>query len=180
MAQNSGRFIARTVPVPDVAALADVLREVGERADTCISLSVFKDAPEGEFVVVPAAELAARLGVEEYDREALAGFHEIDGVPTAARIKESMEVGSWLLFDRDMVADMPAALAALSFDEWRAAVDLLFPGFAAAGCVVVPSTTTRVTDRRRAARGALLPRLRQGRRSGAICRAPGARRRCAP
>jgi hypothetical protein len=145
MAPNSGRFVARTVPVPDVATMAAVLREVGERADTVISLSLFRDAPESEFVVVPAKEMAARLGVEEHDREALAGFHQIDGVPTAARIKESMEVGSWLLFDRDMVDGMPAALAKLSFDEWREAVDLLFPGFATCGCVVVPSTTNRVT-----------------------------------
>jgi hypothetical protein len=143
MARHGGRFRARTVAAPDVTTLAEVLREVGARADTCISLSVFRDAPE-ELIVIPAAELAARLGVAPHEREALAGIHEIDGVPTAARIRESMVSGGWLLFDRDQVDDMPADLAALEFAEWREAIGLLFPGFAAAGCVVVPSTTNRV------------------------------------
>jgi hypothetical protein len=145
MAKNGGRFTARTVPAADLAALAQVLRAVGKRSDQAISLSLFKDAPEGDFLVVPAAELAARLGVEPSDREALAGFHELDGVYTAARIKPSMVLGSWLLFDRDQVAEMPATLADLSFAQWRQAIDLLFPGFASAGCVVVPSASTRVT-----------------------------------
>ena len=145
MAPHAGRYVTRTVGAPDVHALAAILREVGERADTCISLSLFKDTPEGEFVVVPAKELAARLGVEEYDREALAGFHEIDGEPTTARIKQSMALDSWILFDRDAVSDMPTELADLDFAEWREAVGLLFPGFDRAGCVVVPSTSTRVT-----------------------------------
>src|SRR5687768_6776670 len=48
MARHSHRFRARTVPVPDLATLAAVLREVGERPDTCISLSVFKDPPAEE------------------------------------------------------------------------------------------------------------------------------------
>jgi hypothetical protein len=145
MARHSGRFIARTVPMPDLEALAEVLRSVGERPDACISLSLFRDAPEGEFLVLPATELAAHLGVEPSNREALAGVHEIDGAPTAARIRQSMVPGTWLLFDRDAVTEMPQTLATLDFAGWRAAIDLLFPGFATAGCVVVPSASTRVT-----------------------------------
>jgi hypothetical protein len=145
MARNSGRFIARTVPAPDAPALANILREVGLRADTCLSLSLFQGAPEGEFVILPQAELAARLGVAPHEREALAGFHEIDGRPTAARIRDSMAPGPWLLFDRDQVDDMPPELAGLTFADWCAAIDLLFPGFATAGRVVLPSTTTRVS-----------------------------------
>jgi hypothetical protein len=144
MIEHRHHFRARTVLVPDVAALAEVLCEVGERPDQCISLSIFKDAPEDDFTVLPARTLARLLGVAEHDREALAGFHDIEGVPTAARIKQSMELGSWLLFDRDFPDGMPRTLRELSYEEWRAAVDLLIPGFANAGTVVVPSTTGRV------------------------------------
>jgi hypothetical protein len=145
-APEGGRFVASTVQVPDLETLAAVLREVGKHPNMVISLSVFRDAPEGEFAVVSAPELAEHLGVKEYDREALTGFHDVKGMPTAARIKESMQVGNWLLFDRDMVDGMPTALAKLSFEEWREAVDLLFPGFATCGYVKVLSTKTRVTS----------------------------------
>ncbi len=60
-------------------------------------------------------------------------------------MRENMALGAWLLFDRDVFDDMPAALAGLDFAEWRQAVGLLFPGFERAGCVVVPSASTRVT-----------------------------------
>ncbi len=145
MARHSGRFRARTVPAPDLEALAEVLRSVGACVDTCISTSAFVDPPAPEFVVLPMAELASKLGIDPNDRAALAGWHAVDGEWAAARMRENMCLGAWLLFDRDVYDDMPAELAELSFEEWRQAVELLFPGFASAGCVVVPSASTRVT-----------------------------------
>jgi hypothetical protein len=46
-----------------------------------------------------------------------------------------------------MVEGMPQALAELTFDVWRKAVALVWPGFDVCGCVHVPSSTSRVTDR---------------------------------
>jgi hypothetical protein len=94
--QHAWRFAARTVPIPDLETLAGWLRGVGSRPDMCISLGLFRGAPEGEFDVIPQAALASGLGVEAHERATLAGFHEINGRPTAARIKESMEPGNWV------------------------------------------------------------------------------------
>ena len=58
MAPNNGVYLARTVPVPDLAAMADLLRELGAHRDCTLSLGTFKDAPAEPFVVLPAAKLA--------------------------------------------------------------------------------------------------------------------------
>jgi hypothetical protein len=144
MAKNNGVFLAQTAPAPDIAAMADVLREVGTHPDCTLSLGVFKDAPAEPFVVLPEAMLAKRLGVDPLDRDALKGFHEIDGKPTVARLKENMQFGSWLLFDRDCVKGMPPELADLDRAAWLAAMDRLVPGLAQAGRILLPSTSQRV------------------------------------
>lgn len=144
MARNAGRFMAWHQPVPDLAALADVLRAVGDRPDQVLSLSVFKNPPDRPFLVMSAQALAREVGCREGDRVALAGFHEVNGEPAVARIKENMELGSYLLFDRDQAEGMPDELASLGLEEWRAAVAQLFPGFDTCGMVWVPSTSSRV------------------------------------
>ena len=144
MARNNGVFLAQTTPAPDLEALADILREVGTHPDCTLSLGVFKGAPTEPFVVLPEAMLARRLGVDPDERDALVGFHEIDGKPTVARLKENMRFGSWLLFDRDCVKGMPRELADLDREAWLAAMNRLVPGLAAARRVLLPSTSSRV------------------------------------
>ena len=144
MAKNNGVFVAQTAPAPDLAAMADILCEIGTHPDCTLSLGVFKGAPAEPFVVVPEAALARRLGVDPQDRDVLLGFHEIDGKPTVARLKENMQFGSWLLFDRDCVKGMPPELADLDRAAWLAAMDRLVPGLAQAGRILLPSTSQRV------------------------------------
>ena len=144
MAPNNGVYLARTAPAPDLAAMAGILSELGAHRDCTLSLGTFKDAPAEPFVVLPAAKLAQRLGVNPHDRGALVGFHEIDGRPTVARLKDNMQFGSWLPVDRDTVAGMPRELAALDRAEWLAAMDLLLPGLAGARHILLPSTSSRI------------------------------------
>ena len=141
---KSSRYTARTVAVDGVAALAGVIRGVGSRADQMISLSLFDDSPADEWQVWACWDLAEALGCDKGDRAALAGFHLIGETWVAARIKESMRLGSFLLFDRDMSEGMPKALADLEVDDWRAAAALLFPGADTCGCVLLPSTSNRI------------------------------------
>jgi hypothetical protein len=108
MAKNGGRFRACPVPVATPADLANVLRDICAQPDITISLSLFRDPPTNKLTVLPMVELAEKLGVDPCDRAALVGYHELDGVCTTARIKENMVQGSWLLFDRDQVGDMPS------------------------------------------------------------------------
>lgn len=144
MARNSGSFMAWHQPVPDLAALVEVLRAVGERSDQVISTSVFKSPPDRPFLVLSSAVLAQEIGCRPSDTVALSGFHAVNDQPAVARLGENMELGSYLLFDRDQADGMPAELAELNLEDWRAAVARLFPGFDACGVVWVPSTSRRV------------------------------------
>jgi hypothetical protein len=142
----SDRFIARTVPCPDLASLKAVLDDVLQREDQMISLSVFANVPEGadEWEVWPCWRLAQELGCDPEDRAKLAGFHKLGGKWVAARIKESMVRGNYLLFDRDLADEMPDVLAAQPFEDWRRTVALVVPGFEDCGMVRLPSTTSRI------------------------------------
>ena len=71
-------------------------------------------------------------------------WHTIDGTLCVARLKANMVFGSWLLIDRDCVKDMPPELAALTPEQWLAAMDQLLPGLAAAGRILLPSTSSRI------------------------------------
>jgi hypothetical protein len=145
MAKNTGEFAARTVPCPDITALAAVLREVGKHPDWLISLGIYRNPPSERFMILPMAKLAALIGCHPSDRAALAGWHPVGGERHAcARMKENVDHSSFLLFDRDATEGMPEALADLSHDEWLAALDLLFPGIATCGRVDVPSSRTRI------------------------------------
>ena len=96
MVPNSGEFVAWTVPCPDLAAFADVLRDVAGRPDHLISLSVYHGQPSEPFNIIPMSKLASLTGEPE-DREKLKGFHDIDGVPTGARMKENVTPSSIVL-----------------------------------------------------------------------------------
>lgn len=144
-ALEKGAYHARTVPIPDLDALAEVLREVGARPDACISLSVFVDPPAEELLVLSRKAIATAIGVDKTDRAKLIGYHCIDNQWAVARLKENMTQSSFALFDRDQTADMPPDLAGMGYDDWRAAIGALFPGFETCGAVMVPSTSTRIT-----------------------------------
>src|SRR5688572_16408635 len=79
MVQNNGHFLAKTVPVPDLEAMASLLHELVENPSATLSLGLFKKAPDCEFFIEPRKRLARRLGVDPEARDKWAGFHEIDG-----------------------------------------------------------------------------------------------------
>jgi hypothetical protein len=141
---EGGRFRAHTVEIPDLAKLAEVLREVGERPDVLISLSVYNNPPADVWTIIPQREMAGRLGVDINDRQALLGWKDFDGEPTCCRLKENTTLSRFLLFDRDMAPGMPQELEAWSFKDWCEALDRLFPGFAGCGKLWMPSTSNPV------------------------------------
>jgi hypothetical protein len=143
MHKNPGAFKARTVPTPTLEALADAVREVTERPDALLSMSIFLG--HAEFEVQPMSVIARALGVDPRDREAIAGWHDFGGeLPVCARMKENAVLSCNLLTDRDIPDGMPADMAGLAEDEHDAALDVLLPGFAACGKVRVPSTSGRL------------------------------------
>ena len=142
-AREGGAFDAEHVPVPDLEALADVLRRVGRRPDQMISLGLFKDAP-ARFAVRSMRDLAQILRCDPQDRATISGWHDVNGVRTIARMKENLLHGTVILLDRDMAPGQPPAFACWSLEEWCHAVGLLLPGFEQAGKIVVPSTSNRV------------------------------------
>ena len=175
MVPNSGEFIARTASAPDLAALAAVIEDVVSHPDQLLVLSVFPDAPDGEFLILPKAKLAAALGCDEHDREALAGFHDLGGpLPVCARMKGNVVHSTYLLVDRDQPEGMPDALRDLAEADHDAALDLLFPGFTTCGKVRVPSTSGAADHRRRATGDGQRPHDRPGRRPGPDRRQVGA------
>jgi hypothetical protein len=149
-AVESGIYVAQTFPVPDAEAFADLLRRVGEDPRLVISLGIFKDAGEGEFHVWPRKQIARSIGLnpaamsQRELKEKTKGWHEVGGQRVASRTKDNMVLGSWCLFDRDLVPDMPEDLVALDIDGWRAEMAALFPTLDKAAQVMVPSTSGRV------------------------------------
>src|SRR5688572_26018164 len=84
-----GHYIAWQVQVPDCDALAEILRGIGGKADHVICPGLFKDAPEGEFQILPRLTIAQHLQVDQNSDKVL-GWHEIAGVPSIARLKRNM------------------------------------------------------------------------------------------
>jgi hypothetical protein len=145
MAKNGGCYVAQTVPAPDLVVMGDILRELGDNADATMSLGLFRGAPDEPFLVLPRKVLAQLTSVDPNDKDSLTGFYPIDGWQCAARLKANMVFSSWLLIDRDCVVGMPPDLAALDTRQWLAAMDLLLPGLASAGRILLPSTSCRIT-----------------------------------
>lgn len=139
---------ARTVHVPDVEAMADVLRKVGDSPMVVICLGFFPDTePQpgedaGEqFNIASTSFLLER---SDTAKENVLGWHVVDGHRYIARLKMNMLPSSWVYFDRDFMDGMPEHLARLDPDQWWAAMGEMIPGLDRVGRVVVPSTTGRV------------------------------------
>jgi hypothetical protein len=146
--------VANTVYVPDCATLADLLKTVADDPTSVIipggyfpGTSPDDDQPLSvgpEFQISSKAVLAANLGVHKDDTDKLIGWHEIDGQRHIARLKAKMLPSSWMLFDRDEVDGMPDELAAMSDDDWLAAMCSMVPGLDDTQMVKVLSSTGRV------------------------------------
>ncbi|MBP7002287.1 primase-helicase family protein [Amaricoccus sp.] len=136
---------AIVVPVPDEAALAKLLWLVGQHVDAALILGYPADAPKGAFRVLSLARMAQSLGLDaDADEDKLTGWHTVDGQPAICRLKANMRPSSWILFDRDVPPGAPPEWASWTIDEWIAQVAAVIPGFAAAGKIILPSTSSRV------------------------------------
>ena len=145
---------ACTVRVPSISAMAELLLEVAGDPKTVIIPSGYfpqtatndaaQFATSDEFIISSRKDLATKLDVDPKDTERLLGWHQINGQRHIARFKVNMQPTSWMLFDRDEVKGMPDHLAAMSDDEWHAAMCSMVPGLDGIKMVKVPSSTGRV------------------------------------
>ncbi len=152
----AGTLNARTEHVPDVKALAAVLRRVMTQPNAGVILNAVRGTqPGSDLLFKSMANLAEDLGVPvgtdnrvaEADRARLVGVHDIHGVPCVARMKENFEPSMWALLDRDVDEFTPTQYDAenLPFDAWlRLVDDELMPGIATCEHVLVPSSSARV------------------------------------
>ncbi|WP_299591707.1 hypothetical protein [uncultured Microbulbifer sp.] len=113
---------AATLEVPTPAAFGAVLRDAGTDPNA-ILIGGYADRPS--FRLVSQKKLATAP----------------DGL---TRTKDNFTQSSWVLFDYDRPANMPAHLQYTTAGEWLAAMGRLIPGFSAAGKVVSPSTSGRI------------------------------------
>lgn len=140
-----------------VSSLEDMValqQEISKTPNQVISLGYVlgTEPAEGEVAGIPYRVLSKKkigesLG-EDADTgdglKAILGWHEINGEQCICRLKNNMVPGSWCLLDIDAVRGMPKHMAELDGAGRRAALSEVFPAFADAGLVVIPSTTGRV------------------------------------
>jgi putative DNA primase/helicase len=148
---DRGFYWAETIAVRDIPTFGDLECDLSTKPDFVLSLGIFKDAPPpGEvFHVWPQNAIADRLKVP-HDSEKRFGWHEFDGNRVIARLARNMVHSNYLLLERDTPKGTPDAIAGLSDLEWLDAMDMLWPGLATCGRVVVPSSSKRILDHGRA------------------------------
>lgn len=134
--------------VPDGAALADLLLEVGEDSHAAIIPDLFKGVELGEeFVILPERELERRLDVR--GRQNVIGVHliEYDGKSqkVTGRLSENILTGAWKFLDRDIDIHTPANFARMGTDRWLSEVEKLLPGVSSTGLVRSGSVSARVS-----------------------------------
>ena len=148
---ETGRYDAVVVHVPDAAAMAALLNQIGEDPSATMMLGYFPEQPVGEvFEIWSRKRLLRHKGLNhdamspaERERQTT-GRHEVNGVAVYTRTRGNTRLSSWTLFDRDIVRDMPAELVELVFVDWLAELGDVFPTLDKAAVVVVPSTSGRV------------------------------------
>jgi uncharacterized protein (DUF927 family) len=139
---------AKMLHVPDTAALADLLRKVGEDEHLAIINSRFLGVEVGErFIILSEAEIGRRYGLE--GREQTAGVHQVEDDAEGAtkalgRLKENVLPSAWQILDRDTDEHTPAPLAAMGYDAWIDQVEKLLPGVAECDRLRAFSSSSRV------------------------------------
>ena len=135
--------LARSKYVPDQDAMLALLEQVSVWNNVVIVLGYIPGTEGGEdYHIASKARLAKMLKVEKDDCPP--GLHEIDGEQHATRTIGNFVPSSWILFDYDVVADMPKPLVFSHKDDWLKAMGEMLPGFHAAGKIIAPSTTGRI------------------------------------
>jgi hypothetical protein len=136
---------AKTLSVPNLAEFQKILMNVHERDDYCIILGYVPGTEDGKsFTILSQARMRHELKLK--DDEIVPGEPvKIDNRGLlVTRTRELFHFSSIGLFDYDRVKGMPKALEFDSPQDWLKAMEEAVPGFASAGGLVVPSTSSRV------------------------------------
>ena len=130
--------IACQFDVPTHTHLAALLRIVGASPNACISNSGWTPCAIGEPFVMLSTTKIENVGF------ASDSVGMLDGLPAFARITEHARPSTWQLLDRDEDGHTPQWARDLDFDQWRAALDKVLPGFAAVELLRCESSSSRV------------------------------------
>ena len=136
---------ARTLPVSSLAEFHNVLTKVQEREDCCIILGYVSGTEDGRsYTILSRAQMRQTLKLNE--SEALPPTPvEIDDLGLlVTRTRNLFHFSSIGVFDYDRVKGMPDALEFDTHQDWLEALERVVPGFASAGKLIVPSTSSRV------------------------------------
>ena len=138
---------ALTFDASDIDQMVFALGKATDSVDLAILPGCFDGHPgfdrkNDQFRVITEAVLAAKL--QTTDRRALIGIHDISGTRYAARLKDAMLPGSWLLLDCDNPPGIP--------DEWRNAsiperlemLEPILPGISTCERIELRSSSSRV------------------------------------
>ncbi len=125
-AVSVGMGIAVMHEIPNIQALENLLRQVGDDPHSAIINARFKGVEVGEeFVILSQRRFGELLKLE--GRENILGIHQLTWqgkeYKAVARLKENVEPSSWQLLDRDTDEHTPVKFANMGFDEWLRCVD---------------------------------------------------------
>jgi hypothetical protein len=145
---------AQTVRVSSQGDMATLLETIGSQNNRVLCLGFVPGTEPGADVQVGASfRMVSKKIIGEAlcvnpetddGREAVLGWHDVDGEPAICRLKENMLPSSWCLIDIDAADGMPDHLAELDGAGRRDKLADIIPGFADCGLVMLPSTTGRV------------------------------------
>ncbi|MCA0927099.1 DUF5906 domain-containing protein [Ruegeria profundi] len=138
-AANAPHYRGLQIPVPDQAAMVEVLEIVGRDPQACLCVGRFVDAPVGPFDILSAKAIEKAGGTG-------AGWHQLYDGLAISRAKANMRPSSWLLFDRDFTDDQPEELTFHDTEEWWRAMCRIAPGLEGVGRIDLPSSSSRLID----------------------------------
>ena len=139
---------AHTVHVPDITAMAALLKQIGNdsKAVICLGYIPGTEPAPGETQGNPY-RMASKAWIAERSKTAQAdinGWHDINGERVIARLKENMLPSSWAYFDVDKTAGMPDRLFGLDAAQFIECMGEMITNFDKVAKVELPSTSGRV------------------------------------
>lgn len=139
---------AVTIEVPDLAAMKELLEQVGEDEYQVIILGHVEGIPVGQqFKLLSTRRMAEvmKCSVEQTPGEPVEIPWCGDLIDAATRTKTMFRRSSWLLFEYDPHPDMPLEFCYQDAETWLNALrdPGFIPGMDQAGMVVTNSTSTR-------------------------------------
>jgi hypothetical protein len=144
--------VARTVEVPDAAAMVELLEKVTARTDLVLVNGVFRGADTSMFGIVTAKRLEAIVKAEGGDYGEVLATGRVYTLKTgpdagrqvAARLKALQDPSGWLLLDADEPEGFPDDWRTLSFQERLELLEPYARGLSSAERVELRGSSARV------------------------------------